>query len=318
MRRVVFLVNPLLARRAGKRAAVDRCAAVLRAEACQVEVQETLAGVSAGQQAREAVESGFDTVFACGGDGTLFYVLQGVAGSGAALGIIPMGTGNILARNLRLPRDPEAALRAQWGAAPVEIPLGEILCVDGAGCETSWFFTIAAGIGFHSALMNLAPSGPAKRILGRGAYYAGGARLLLRNPQPFEVEITGVGGDSAKCSVCELLAVRVPAIDRWRSGGDLRSPHLRVAAVPHTGRAGLVHACLHAIVTRRSRGLPAENKRLPYPAYVDAVRVVCRSVDGFLYKQPLLVEADGEVVGAQRVTLRMARESLRLLWPGGA
>jgi diacylglycerol kinase family enzyme len=261
MRRVVFLVNPLLARRSGKRAAIDRCAHVLRNDGCHAEVREILSPHDAAGQAREAIVSGFDTLFACGGDGTVFHVLQGVAGSSAVLGILPLGTGNVLARNLRLPRDPEAAFRAQRESAAVEIPLGEIVCG-----EKSWCFTIAAGIGLHATLMNIAPSGRAKRIWGRAAYYGGGVRLLLRhNVQPLHLELTEATGEVREFPACELLAVRVPAIDRWRAGGELRSPHLRVAAVPHTGRLGLAYACLHGLVTSRDRGVPTEKRMLPCP-----------------------------------------------------
>src|ERR1700739_1869202 len=106
MRRVFFFLNPLLVGRGRRRAVVDRCAALLREDGCTVEMQDTLSAYSAGDQAREAVASGFDTIFACGGDGTLFQILQGVAGSDAKLGVIPFGTGNVLVQNLRLPRDP--------------------------------------------------------------------------------------------------------------------------------------------------------------------------------------------------------------------
>lgn len=318
MRRVVFFVNPLLAARGNRRAGVERCAATLRAEGCAAVVRETLSTGSAGEQAREAVESGFDTVFACGGDGTLFQVLQGVAGSDAALGVIPLGTGNVLARNLRLPRGAMAAFRAQKDAEVVSIPLGEIACAGAGERERSWYFTIAAGIGIHAAVIDVSSSGGGKRRWGRASYYGSGVRLLMRHAiQPFDVRLTGADGTVREFSACELLAVRVPAIDRWRPGGDLRSPHLRVAAVPHTGRMGLAHAGFHAVVTRRGRSGTIEERRLPYPQYDDAVEVVCRPDAEFAYEAPLLVEADGEVIGVERVTLRMAEKRLRLLWPGG-
>lgn len=315
MRRVVFFVNPMLALPGGRSATVERCAEVLRKEGCAAEIRETLSGRAAGEQASEAVESGFDTLFACGGDGTLFQILQGVAGSNAALGVIPLGTGNVLARNLRLPRDPVAAMLAQWKAEAVEIPLGEIACGDASGREQSWYFTIAAGIGIHAAVMNIAPSGRSKRWWGRGAYYTSGVRLLLRHEiQPFEVELTSADGRIRRFRACELLAARVPAIDRWRPGGDLRSSRLRVATVAPTGRAGLVHAGFHAMIMRQSCD-GEEERRLPYPVYEDAAQVVCRPAAEFVYRSPLLVEADGEVIGRERVALRMAAKRLRLLWP---
>ncbi len=322
MRRVAFFLNPLLTGRGHRRTIVDRCAALLRDAGCVVEMQDTLSVYSAGRQAREAVESGCDTVFACGGDGTFFQIMQGVAGSDAALGVIPLGTGNVLAQNLRLPHDPVAALRAQMNAEAVSIPLGEITCgVLGqnfsvkAG-ERSWYFTIASGMGIHAALMNLAPNGSGKRVLGRAAYYAGGIRLLLRHPlQAFDVELTGAGGEVRRFRASELLGVRVPAINRWRPGGNLRSPQLRIATVPYTSRLGLAHASFHALVTRKSSGGNNGCWGLPYPRYEDAMQVICKPVEGFSYRAPLLVEADGEVIGVERATLRMAEQRVRLLLP---
>lgn len=316
MRRVVFFINPMLALRGRRRAAVERCAENLRAEGCEAEVREMLGGFAAGEQAREAVESGFDTVYACGGDGTLFQILQGVAGSKAALGVIPLGTGNVLARNLGLPRDPVAAMQAQWKSEAVEIPLGEIACNDASGCERSWYFTIAAGIGIHAAVLNVAPSGRGKRLWGRGAYYTGGMRLLMRHAiQPFDVGLTSADGRVQEFRACELLVSRVPAIDRWRPGGDLSSTHLRVASVPFTGRVGLAHAGFQAVMNRRSRSPELERSRLPYPIYEDAAQVVCRPVSEFEYQSPLLVEADGDVIGMRRAVFRMAEKRLLLLWP---
>src|SRR5580698_4342866 len=127
MRRVLLFLNPLLMERRNRRATVDRVAAFLQSEGCVVEMQDTLSAHSAGEQAQDAVASGFDTIFVCGGDGTIFQVIQGVAGSEAALGVIPFGTGNVLAQNLRLPREPLAAALAQMHANATSIPLGKIV-----------------------------------------------------------------------------------------------------------------------------------------------------------------------------------------------
>lgn len=283
---------------------------MLRSEAHAVELLETLPGQAAGEQARKAVSSGFDTVFACGGDGTLFHVLQGAAGSHATLGVIPLGTGNVLAQNLNLPRDPVAALRLQWNAEPVSVPLGHATCGDAEGRERSWYFTIAAGVGFHADLMGLAPNGRGKRLMGRAAYYGGGLRLLAtRSVQPFAVELHNPNGAHRSFQAAELLAIRVPRINRWTPGGDLFSPHLRIASVPLTGRPGLAHACIHALLRTQTN---ARHNRLglPYPSYEDSTRVVCEPAGA-----PLLVQADGEIIGAGRATFAMAEKSLRLLWP---
>lgn len=322
MHRVLFFLNPLLTGRSGRRSAVDRCAALLREDGCTVEMQDTLSAYSAGDQAREAVANGFDTIFACGGDGTLFQVMQGVVGSEVALGMIPFGTGNVLAQNLRLPRDPVAALKAQrnGNSKAVSVPLGEVRCGtlrDAAGRdERRWYFTIAAGLGMHAALMDLAPNGSGKRVWGRAAYYADGLKLLAgRAVEPFDAEITSASGGKQSLRACELLAVRVAEINRWRPGGNLCSNQLRMAAVPQTGRLGLTHAMFHALFTSKSAVTNSARVRMPYPYYEDASQIVCRPVSGFKYAAPLLVEADGEVVGVGPATFKMAKKTVRLIWP---
>ena len=317
MRRVAFFLNPVLTERGQGRAVIERCAAILRDEGCVVEMEDTLSARSAGDQAREAVERGADTVFACGGDGTFFQILQGVAGTSAAVGVIPFGTGNVLVQNLRLPRDPAAAFEAQRSAEAVPIPLGQVSSkAVGHLSERNWYFTIAAGMGIHAALMELSPNGSGKRLLGRAAYYSGGIRLLLAHPiQPFDVEVTGTDGAVRRFQACELLSVRVPEINRWRPGGNLESPELRMAAVPYTNRLGLTHAMFHAVITRRN-GRPASGPGLPYPQYEEAAKIKCRPAAGYSYKAPLLVEADGEIIGVEHATFKVAEKRVRLLWPG--
>jgi diacylglycerol kinase (ATP) len=316
MRRVLFFLNPLLMERRNRRATVDSVASFLQGEGCMVEMQDTLSAHSAGEQAQDAVASGFDTIFVCGGDGTVFQVIQGVAGSEVVLGVIPFGTGNVLAQNLRLPRDAMAAARAQFHAPAVSIPLGKIVCkTPGHLKDKNWYFTIAAGMGVHAALMNLAPTGTGKRVGGALAYYVGGTRLLIRHPvEPFELEVTATSGAIRRLRANEAIAMRVPEINLWKAGGNLLKPELRVASVRETGRLGLAHASFHALVTQWSR----PDSRLPYAQFDDASMIVCRPFADFDYQTPLLVEADGEVIGSERATITVAQRRLRLLWPQSA
>lgn len=316
MRRVAFFVNPLLAAFSDRRARVEDCAQILRKRGCSVKWRDTLPGAAAALQAQEAVGTGFDTVFVCGGDGTIFHILQGIAGSETALGVIPLGTGNVLAQNLGLPRDPVAAMLAQQNARTVSVPLGEVACSSPDGREQTWCFIFAAGMGMHAALMNLDRSGVGKRRWGRAAYYGGALRLLAtRAVQPFQVEVTQADGQVRHFRAAELLAVRVPSINRWHAGGNLLSTHLRIASVAETGRGGLAHACFQAFARKSDRKLDRSRLGLPYPRYEEAIQAACAPLPDLAYRTPLLVEADGEVIGSGRATLGSSDKRLKLLWP---
>lgn len=318
MRRVLLFLNPLLIHNAKRRAIVEQIAELLSGHGSDVRVQETLSAHSAGQQARDAVEEGFDTFLVCGGDGTVFQVMQGVAGSDATLGVLPFGTGNVIAQNLRLPRNPLLAAEMLLGADPRPVSLGKVeLNPVGHKRKRSWYFFIAAGMGVHAALMNLAPTGQGKRRGGRLAYFVGGARLLLEHPvQPFTIEMTRPDGSILTETACEAIATHVGEINRWRPGGDPFAEELRVAWVPPTGRLGLGHASFHALATRRVNGHYGWGG-LPFPRYECVARIVCRPLNGNAYDPPLLVEADGEVLGASYTEIGVADAKLKLLWPRG-
>jgi diacylglycerol kinase (ATP) len=319
MRRVVLFLNPLLIHSAQRRATVEQIAELLSGHGSDVHLQETLSAHSAGQQAREAVADGFDTFLVCGGDGTVFQVLQGLAGSEAHLGVLPFGTGNVIAQNLRLPRNPLAAAKLLLHAETRPVTLGQIdLNPVGHKRMRTWYFFIAAGMGVHAALMNLAPTGQGKRHGGRLAYFAGGLKLLIDHPvQTFQIDLTMQDGSTRSEPVCEAIATHVPEINAWKSGGDPFGSWLRVAWVPPTGRMGLAHASYHALTSGKANGRSEGWGKLPYPQYVTAKKMICRPLNGNHYSQPLLVEADGEVLGAQYTAIGITDKKLNLLWPPG-
>lgn len=313
----MMFLNPLLIHSAKRRAAVEQIAELLSQRGSDVHLQETLSAYSAGQQARDAVTAGFDTFLVCGGDGTVFQVLQGLAGSEAVLGVLPFGTGNVIVQNLRMPRNPLHAARLLLDAEPRPVSLGKVTVSPVGHRKThSWYFFIAAGMGVHAALMNLAPTGQGKRRGGRLAYYMGGLRLLARHRvQPFALEWWAEDGSHDSVIACEAIAAHVPEINRWKAGGDPFGDALRLAWVPETSRMGLGHASFHALTTGRGNGRSTGWWKLPYPQYVTVKKTICRPLPGKSYDQPLLVEGDGEVLGAESATISMAETRLQMLWP---
>src|SRR5580704_2394644 len=124
MRKILLFVNPVLHQTAARRREIARVEAVLRGQGATVQVMVTGENRAAGPKAKRAIADGYDAIVVCGGDGTIFDVIQGVAGSDVPLGIIPFGTGNVMAQNLKVPKNAEAAARWILRSRPFPAPLG--------------------------------------------------------------------------------------------------------------------------------------------------------------------------------------------------
>src|SRR5436309_8626968 len=105
MARALLIAKPAAARTDAR--AVTAVRDTLRRGGWSVEVLATGQPGDARRFAREARDAGFDAFVCYGGDGTAMEIAAGAVGSGIPLGLVPGGTGNLLAGNLRLPRDPD-------------------------------------------------------------------------------------------------------------------------------------------------------------------------------------------------------------------
>src|SRR3984885_6642378 len=153
MRKAQLLYNPLSGRRRERRLAdVEEARSVLRSAGIEATIASTRAASDATDQTKCAIAEGCDTVFACGGDGTVHDVLQGLVGTQTALGIIPLGTANSLANDLKLPLSPASAARAALTAQPRRIAVGRVTYLDLTGKESQRYFTVIVGIGVDAHL----------------------------------------------------------------------------------------------------------------------------------------------------------------------
>ncbi|MFJ8160030.1 diacylglycerol kinase family protein [Streptomyces sp. NPDC096136] len=134
---------------------------------------ETSAEHPAGALAGRIGEDDTALVVACGGDGTVRACADVLAHTGIPLAVVPCGTGNLLAHNLRLPADPCAALEAALSGETARIDVGR---VRGDGPRPVRF-TVMAGAGFDAAMVADA-SERVKRRLGWGAYALSALRHL--------------------------------------------------------------------------------------------------------------------------------------------
>jgi diacylglycerol kinase (ATP) len=124
-------------------------------------------------QARLAIERGADVVLACGGDGTVRAVAQALAVTGVAMGLLPVGTGNLLARTLGLPTDIATATRVALTGDDRVIDVGRISADEG----DELVFLVMAGTGFDAAIMESTPEKLKGRV-GPLAYIISGLRAM--------------------------------------------------------------------------------------------------------------------------------------------
>src|SRR3989442_15206263 len=116
MTRALLITNPFAARADAR--AVTAILRILGRGGWNVDLRTTTGPGDARRIAEQARGEGFDVLVSHGGDGTAMQVAAGLAGTGIALGLIPGGTGNVLAGNLRLPRTTASAARALLTAPP--------------------------------------------------------------------------------------------------------------------------------------------------------------------------------------------------------
>jgi diacylglycerol kinase family enzyme len=132
-------------------------------------------------QTRQAVESGAEVVFVCGGDGTVMACAGELAGTGVALAVLPSGTGNLLAANLGLSSDVREGVAVATGGGRRRIDLGRL---------GDRYFTVMAGMGFDAQM--LAATHPLlKRHLGWPAYVLAALRHLHHRPMRVRVKLDG-------------------------------------------------------------------------------------------------------------------------------
>ncbi|WP_165314271.1 diacylglycerol/lipid kinase family protein [Agromyces protaetiae] len=189
--RAVVIANPSKQGIAALRTAVEHAEA-RQGYAPSVWLDTTEADPGHGQ-AREAIALGADLVIAAGGDGTVRSVAAGLRGSGVPMGIVPLGTGNLFARNLNLPVNDtgDAVVIAFAGVERrVDALVAEVTRADGD--VESHVSLVMAGIGIDATM--IANTNPElKKRVGWLAYVDAGLRVLPAS-EPFRVGYRIDGG----------------------------------------------------------------------------------------------------------------------------
>jgi diacylglycerol kinase (ATP) len=314
VRKVILIYNPASGQKLARRAEqVARAAEVLRAAGVQVETCATIDAGSAIRQTQQAVVEGFDTVIACGGDGTVNEVLNGLMliGAGATLGVIPLGSGNLLATDLGLPRDAGAAARALLTYKPRELHPGVISYQTTRGLVKRYVI-VAAGVGADAELMYRTAATGAKARYGIYAYFLEMARMTLRHEFPmFHLEWRTEAGDLRKEQVALVMAVRANKfpglLSRVRLGGELgRNDYRLMLFKTDKIRHYLNFFC--SVASGMNWKVP--QVELAYSTWLRCTPLETRK------SNTIHCEADGELLGTLPVEVGIEPRAFRLLMPG--
>jgi diacylglycerol kinase (ATP) len=310
--------------RANRRPEVEAALRYLQAAGVDASLTVTASSADAGDQARLAVAAGCDTVLACGGDGTIHDVIQGMAGSQAVLGVLPMGTANALAHDLALPLNPAKAAEVLRHAEPKRIALGRVELQGFGGERIARYFTVAVGIGVDAHLFYKLHSGT-KQKLGMAAYYAKAWQLWFSHRmQHFAVQCpsaTGTGNaqiGGQQILATEMLAVRIRnfggVLRELAPGASLDRNDLRLVLCRTSNRLAYL-----SYVTRTLLGV---KWNVPGVELVHSPEVRCDYAgEGSNGSAPptgkVYVEADGELLGSLPAKITMVPDALTILVPRG-
>ncbi len=314
MHKATILFNPNSGRRGRKRdAELNHAIGIIQSAGVRTELTVCRSSQEATDNARCAVAAGSDSVFACGGDGTIHDVIQGLAGTPVALAILPFGTANALAHDIGLPLRPSAAAQAAVDGKVRRIHLGRIEYEDFNGKPAARYFTVAAGIGVDAHLFYKLTAALKNRS-GMTAYYLKAWQLwATHRMRRFEVEYSNGSGLRQRALLTELLAVRIRffgnILRELVPGASLDCDNLRAVMCRTTSRNAYLQYVAGALLGRQWNidGIDV----------VSCSEVVCQlpeKSDGHR-EERVYVEADGELLGRLPARLTMVPDALSLVVP---
>lgn len=269
---------------------------------CEPVVLHTTIDEPGGAQAREAVTSGADLVVVAGGDGTVREVASVLSGTGIPMGVVPIGTANLLSRNLGLrPQDLEANVRLAIAGHDRTIDIGRIWLEtpDHPHAPYETVFLVVAGFGMDAAAISQT-SEVLKRRLGWVAYFDSLVRRVFEVGE--EIAITLDDGDEQHVELRTLMVGNcglIPAGIRLIPDAILDDGQLDVVIMTPTTPIGWLPIAGKILLRHRYKIDDLHHR--------PARSVVARPT------HPLAVQLDGDVVDAVScATIRIEPSSLRV------
>ncbi len=269
----------------------------MRAQGYEPQLAPTTGPGTAAGIARRAIEDGAGLILACGGDGTVNEVAEGMIHSQVPLGVLPAGTANVLAVEISLDRTLSGAARHLPECVPRRIAVGRVWTNGGAD---SRHFLLMAGAGLDAQIVYRLNAALKDRA-GKLAYWLSGVQLGARRLPQFEVTVEGV---RSTCSFALVSRVRNYGGD-FSIARDVSLLDDRFEVVLFQGRYALRYLpYLAGLVAGRVTAMPGVS--------VYRAREVCCQApeDAHAY-----VQVDGEYAGRLPARMEMVPDALTLLLP---
>jgi len=292
--KTLIVANPISGSGRGMRFA-ERARELLTANQVAVDIRHTSARGEAEAFAAEAVDTGYACVAACGGDGTVHEVVNALAGTEVALGILPCGRGNDFARALAIPAEPESAAAILLRGHARQIDLGRV---------NERYFATVVTLGFDSEVARLVYDG-AVPFKGTAAYLWGVIRML-RIYNGVGLRMTGDFG-----TINQTVLLAATGNTSTYGGGIKIAPN----ASPTDGELDI---CLVRMMSagRILRVFP----RVFWGGHLDHPSVFSYRTGSLRLEtdQPVVLFADGEPVGETPAVITAVPGALRVMAPSQA
>jgi diacylglycerol kinase (ATP) len=289
----VLISNPVAKKTTRKE--IERAVHFLRSRGYETESLLTRQKGDAEIFAREALGKSPSLIIAAGGDGTFNEVVNGMAGSEVPLAILPLGTTNVLAKELGIPENVESALEVGVSRAPKIISLGKIVFTHRSSLITRYFL-LMAGVGFDGEAV-YGMSKTVKKISGKGAYFYSGFKTLTRF-HPDRLTLTIDGKSYSGYSAIIGNASKYGGNFRITPDARLTDPFFYVCVFEGRGRLDILRY-VFGITTGRHLGfrdvryLRAEHVEIKGDAHI---------------------QTDGDYLGKTPAKIEVVRDALKLIF----
>jgi diacylglycerol kinase (ATP) len=302
----LLIYNPTSGRKRHSRfEEIEQAARLLKDAGITTELAATTGPGTASKIARQAVDQRRGMVIACGGDGTINEIVNGLAFSQVPMALLPAGTANILAKELGVPWDIPRAARLIPGGGIRRIALGMAMPTNGnhsaAISREGRYFLSVAGAGPDGAIVNCVNEG-LKKSAGVFAYWVEGVRQLFRYGFP-QMRIHSAGRERRATIIVAGRTAHYGGPFKITTEASLFEDSFEFLTNSKRSRLSYL-ACLPAIwmgTLRKRDGIETWK----------ATEVICESASG----EPVYAQVDGEPVGPLPMEFRIVPDALSIVTP---